>query len=61
MPFAMLADVTDLSTAFGTAISNVQTQITGYIGQVLPVALGIVGTILAITIGIKVLKKFTSK
>lgn len=48
-----------LSEAFGTALASVQSDVTGFIGQALPVGLAIVGTILAITIGIKVFKRFS--
>jgi hypothetical protein len=50
---------TGVSEAFGTAIAAVQTDVMGFIGQALPVALGIVGTVLAVTIGIKVFKRFS--
>lgn len=48
-----------LSDAFGTALSSIQTQVMGYIGQALPVGLAIMGTILAITIGVKAVKRFS--
>lgn len=51
----------DLATAMSTAFSKVATDVNGYIGSALPVALGIVGTVLAITIGVKVFKKITGK
>lgn len=54
------ADV-NLSSAMSTAFNNISTDINGYIGSALPVALGIVGTVLAITVGIKVFKKITGK
>ena len=50
-----------VAQAFGTALETVKTDALGYIGQALPVCLAIMGTILAITIGIKVFKKFSSK
>lgn len=48
-----------LSEAFGTALTNIQTSVNGYIGQALPIGLGIMGTILAITIGVKAVKRFS--
>lgn len=56
----VMADVasTDLSTAFGSALSTCVTQVQGYIGQALPYGLGIMITILGITIGVKAFKRF---
>lgn len=56
-----LLAATGVSEAFGTAITTVQTDVMGFIGQALPVGLAIMGTMLAIGIGIKAFKRFASK
>lgn len=48
-------------TAMGTAFAEVQTNCMTMISTATPYALGIMGTVLAITIGIGVFKKLTSK
>ncbi len=54
----LMAETTDVGAIFGTAIGSIQSDAMGMIGQALPVALGIVGVVLAITIGMKVFKRF---
>lgn len=48
----------NLGEAFGTALTNVQSAVNGYIGQALPVGLAIMGAVLGITIGVKAFKRF---
>lgn len=54
-----ISSAPSLSDAFGSALSAIQTQAMGYIGQALPVGLAIAGTIIAIMIGVKVVKRVT--
>ncbi len=59
--FVVMADtaVDGLSSAFGSALSNVQSTCAGYIAQALPYGLTIMGAILAVTIGVKAFKRFS--
>ncbi|EJF40940.1 hypothetical protein HMPREF1141_1101 [Clostridium sp. MSTE9] len=53
-----LLAATTVSEAFGTALTQVQTDAMEFIAQGLPIGLAIMGTILAITIGVKAFKRF---
>lgn len=57
MPFAVLADasagVLDLSSTLSTALSGIQSSVSGMINVAMPVGLGIMGTILAVRIGVR--------
>lgn len=53
-----LLAATTVNEAFGTALTQVQTDAMGFIAQGLPIGLAIMGTILAITIGVKAFKRF---
>lgn len=50
-----------MTTALQTAFNNVQTDVTSIITTALPYALAIMGISLALTIGIKIFKRFTGK
>lgn len=49
-----------ISTALTTAFSAVQTDVTSAIGTALPYALGIMGLVLAISIVVRVFKRFAN-
>lgn len=51
---------TNLLTAFETALTNVQTEVFGYVETALPVALAIMGTMLAVGIGIAFFKRIAN-
>ncbi|MBQ9673199.1 MAG: hypothetical protein IJV39_01080 [Ruminococcus sp.] len=51
----------DLSTSFSSAISTIKSDILGYIGVALPVALAIFGTIVAIKKGISFIRSLIGK
>ncbi|EJF40969.1 hypothetical protein HMPREF1141_2584 [Clostridium sp. MSTE9] len=53
-----LLAATTVTEAFGTALTQVQTDAMEFIAQGLPIGLAIMGTILAITIGVKAFKRF---
>lgn len=50
-------DASAISTAITNALTEVKADVTTYIGDVLPYALGIMGIVVAITIGIRFFKK----
>lgn len=53
--------MTDITSAVKTALSTVQGDALGLIGDVLPYALAIAGAVLVVTIGIKVFKRISGK
>ena len=48
-------------TALITAFNSAATEITGTIGDILPIALPVVGAVIVIGVGIKVFKKVVNK
>lgn len=48
-----------LTTAFGTALSTIQTNAESLMGTALPVALGIAGVVIAVNIGWRLFKRFS--
>lgn len=55
----MEADTNVLQKAFSTALDTVKSDVFGFMGVALPVALAITGTILAVNFGIKFFKRIT--
>lgn len=53
--------MTDITTAVTTALTGIQSDLMGLIGDVLPAALGIVGASLVVVLGIKLFKRVASK
>lgn len=51
----------ELTTAFGTAISSIQTDVMGLIATALPVGLGVFGTVLAIKKGISFVRSLMGR
>lgn len=51
----------DITTAVTTALTTMQTDLMGLIGNVLPAALSIVGVSLVVVLGIKLFKRVASK
>lgn len=47
--------------ALVSGLTQVGTDMSGMITQMLPIALGIIGAVMVITFGIKLFKKFTGK
>lgn len=47
------------SSALVTGLTSVATQMTGALGDILPIALPVMGAILVVRYGIKVFKSFT--
>jgi hypothetical protein len=50
-----------VSTALKTALTGIGSDISGIVGDVLPIGLGIVGTVMVVTFGVKFFKKLTGK
>ena len=60
MPTVFLTGDTNAAvTALTTALSTTADQMTGAIGDILPIALPVAGTILVVTIGWRLFRNFT--
>ena len=51
----------DIITALTTALTSVATNFYTALGDVLPIALGVVGTVMVVLLAIKVFKKITNR
>lgn len=51
----------DMANVVKEGISGVANDMTGVIGTIVPIALGIVGAVMVVTFGIKIFKRLTGK
>ena len=56
----MLASASNITDAFSTGLTAVQTDVMDIIGIALPIALGIVGVFLAVKFGMKFFKRVSN-
>lgn len=57
----LTADTNTVTSALKTGITNIATDASTAIGDVIPVALPIMGAMVIVSVGIKVFKKVTGK
>ncbi len=50
-----------VTTALKTGLTSVADGMTGVIGDVLPIGLGIVGAVMVVTFGVKLFRKLTGR
>lgn len=51
----------EITSALTTSFTEIGSELTGIVGDVLPIVLPLVGGVIVVSVGVKIFKKVTSK